>query len=611
MNFEAEVGRVLDIVANALYSDREVFLRELISNASDACEHHRYLTLTNKKLKNQSTEYAIKLFIDKHAKTLTITDNGIGMNRDDLITHLGTIARSGTAALVEKISKSKKSDAKTDMIGQFGVGFYASFMVANKVTVKTLKAGEKQAYLWSSDGHSGYTIEQTTCDDHGTTITLHLKEDAQEFLEEVRIDHIVTKYSDHIAIPIKMNGATLNKANALWQQPSKDVTQEQHKAFYTHITDTPGEPWMNIHWRAEGVIQYTSLLYIPSMKPFDLFDPRRQHSVKLYVKRVFITENCDGLVPPYLRFLKGVVDSQDLPLNVSREMLQNNPVVAKIRSGIVKKVLGTIEKMAEKDSEGYQKFLNNFGAVLKEGVYEDAKHRDQILKILRFKTTYSEAFTSLSDYVKRMKKDQKEIYYLTGENIDLMRASPHIEGYQAKGIEVLLLDESIDEFWLPAVQEYEGKKFQSVTRVKPDAAQSETSQEDKKSDQKDDDRVVGFIKETLGNSVRDVRFTDTLTNSPVRLVSADGDMDINMERLLRQHNQLDKTLTRILEVNEKHPVVQKLKNILETDQNKDLAQDTAWLLLDQARIMEGEGVLNSNEFARRLAHALEKGLVAA
>ncbi len=612
MNFEAEVGRLLDIVANALYSDREVFLRELISNASDACEHHRYLTLTDKKLKGQSTDYAITIAADKEAKTLTITDNGVGMNREDLITHLGTIARSGTAALVEQMSKkktSKKTQAKADMIGQFGVGFYASFMVADKVDVVTLKAGEKQAYHWSSDGKSGYTVEEAKRDSNGTTITLHLKEDATEFLEEVRIDHIVTKYSDHIAIPIKMDGAVLNKSNALWQQSSSSVSDEDHKNFYTHITDTPGEPWMTIHWRAEGVIEYAGLLYIPSMRPFDLYDPRRHHSVKLYVKRVFITENCDGLIPPYLRFLKGVIDSEDLPLNISREMLQNNPVVTKIRAGITKKVLGTIEKMAETDKTGYTDFLHNFGAVLKEGLYEDVTHREQIFKILRFKTTHGEEATSLADYIARMKSDQTEIFYLTGDNIEAMRVSPHLEGFKAKGLEVLLLDESIDEFWLPAVDGFDGKAFKSVTRVQADKPET-----DDKQDQKEDaqtDPLALFIKDTLGTSVRDVRFTDALTDSPVRLVSAEGDIDMNLERLLRQHNQLDKSFTRILEVNKDHAVVKKLQSVLDSGQDNDLAKDTAWLLLDQARIMEGESVLDSSAFARRLANALEKGLIAA
>lgn len=610
MNFEAEVGRLLDIVANALYSDREVFLRELISNASDACEHHRYLTLTNKKLKDQTTDYAIVITADKENKTLTISDNGVGMSRDDLVTHLGTIARSGTAALVEKISKSKKGDAKADMIGQFGVGFYASFMVADKVDVLSFKAGEKQAYLWSSDGKTGYTIAEAEKAKTGTDIILSLKEDALEFVEEMRIKHIVTKYSDHIAIPIQMGDETLNKANALWQQSSNSVSEEDYKSFYTHITDTPGEPWMNIHWRAEGMIEYAGLLYIPSMRPFDLYDPRRHHSVKLYVKRVFITENCEGLIPPYLRFVKGVVDSQDLPLNVSREMLQNNPVVRKISNGIVKKVLGTIEKIASEDETGYKDFLHNFGSVLKEGLYEDASHRDQIFKILRFKTTNGDEATSLADYVSRMKDDQNEIFYLTGENIDAMRVSPHLEGFKAKGIEVLLLDESIDEFWLPAVNSFEGKEFKSVTRV---AADKPTNDDDKKDEETktETDPVAKFIKDTLGTSVRDVRLTTALTNSPVRLVSADGDIDMNMERLLRQHNQLDKSFTRILEINGDHSVVKKLKSMLDSGQDNELAADTAWLLLDQARIMEGENVLDSQKFAQRLANALEKGLMSA
>ncbi len=631
IQFEAEVGRLLDIVANALYSDKEVFLRELISNASDACEHHRYKVLSDKSYKGQSTDYSVSIQANKENKTLTIIDNGIGMNEDDLKQNLGTIASSGTARLMEGLkskSKASKGGDVSDMIGQFGVGFYAAFMVSEKVDVLTQKANEDKAFLWSSDGRTGYTIEQAEREEgRGTTITLHLKDDQLEYLEAVRLEHIVKTYSNHIAVPVSLitegnETKALNDAEALWHKAKDKISQEEYEGFYKQALHGTDKPWMNLHWAVEGLLEYKVLLYIPSLRPFDLYDPRRQHHTKLYVKKVFITDNCEGLVPPYLRFLRGVVDSQDLPLNVSREMLQNNPMVRKIRSGIVKKVLGTIEKTADKDKTGYKDFIFNFGAVLKEGLYEDVEHRDQLFKVIQFDTTHdSENQSKLSDYVERMDDKQRAIYYMTGEQLENMRKSPYLEGFKDREIEVLLLHDSIDSFWLTQVHEFEGKPFKSVAQASDDLAEfdgkdtSKDKEQENEAEASNDDTNLGplidFISKTLTTSIREVRVSHRLSSSPVCLVMQDGDLDINMERLLRENQHLDKSFTRIMEINPNHSIIKGLQERLEKGEDTQTMKDIVWLLLDQARIVEGEGALNSADFAERLNRAIEQGFLAA
>src|SRR3984885_9206278 len=476
--FRAEVSRLLDIVVHSLHSEKEIFLRELISNASDACDKLRYEAITRPELTSDDADFKIKIEIDKKGRTLTISDNGIGMTRDELAENLGTIARSGTTAFLEQL-KDKKADI--NLIGQFGVGFYSAFMIAQEVEVISNKAGSKESWCWRSDGKGKFTIEEADKKSRGTDVIVYLKQGEDEFLEADRLKFIIGKYSDHIAIPIFIEGEEkpANRAAALWLRPKNEITPEQYKEFYHHAAHAFDDAALTIHWRAEGKIEYTGLLFVPGMKPFDLFDPKRQHGVKLYVKRVFITDHAEGLVPPYLRFLRGVVDSEDLPLNVSREMLQNNPMLAKIRQGVTRRVLGDLAKLGE-NAEAYGKFWDNFGAVIKEGLYEDADHREDLLKLLRCRSSAAEGLVSLADYKSRMKEGQEAIYYICGENAERLLANPHLEGFKARGVEVLLLTDQVDDFWPPAVGEYDGKPFRSVTRA--DAELDKIKSEEKKKD---------------------------------------------------------------------------------------------------------------------------------
>lgn len=613
-SFQAEVSRLLDIVAHSLYSDRRIFLRELISNASDACDRLRYEAITRPELAAADANFRVTLAVDKAARTLTLSDNGIGMNRDELVENLGTIARSGTAAFMKNLT----GDAKKDMalIGQFGVGFYSSFMVADRVTVTTRKAGETEAWRWESDGKGDYTITPATREARGTTIVLHLRSDADEFLDPANLRTIVRQYSDHIALPIVLLGdkeETLNRASALWMRPRNEVTKEQHKEFYAHVAHSFDEPWLTLHWRAEGKIEYTSLLYIPSAAPFDLYHPERRHGVKLYVKRVFITDRADDLLPRYLRFLRGVVDSEDLPLNVSREMLQHNPVLALIRAGVVKRVLSELEKKAKDDSADYAKFWENFGPVLKEGLYEDPEHRDTLLSLVRFRTTTRPGeWTSLADYVGRMKPGQETIFTIAGDDAKALATSPQLEGYTKRGIEVLLLTDPIDEFWVPSVGKFQNKPFKSVTRGAADLSKIPLPEGEAKTEDAaqpaDISALIALLRLSLQNEVKDVRASQRLTDSAVCLVADESDLDIHLERLLRQHKQLDGESKRILEINPDHALIKALAAEVPKPGSADRLGDLAKLLLDQARIAEGDKLPDPAGFARRLNAALIKAL---
>ncbi|HET6618968.1 MAG TPA: molecular chaperone HtpG [Dongiaceae bacterium] len=615
LGFQAEVSRLLDIVAHSLYSDRAVFLRELISNASDACDKLRYLSLTEPGLLSDDPEFRIAVAIDKEARTLTVSDNGIGMNREDLISHLGTIARSGSAQFVQAMEEGKSKDVS--LIGQFGVGFYAAFMVADEVTVVSRKAGEAQAWTWASDGKGEFEIGEAERADgnrgRGTDVVLHIKKDAEEFLDKARISAIITKYSDHIALPIRLvEGAKeekVNQAAALWTRSKSDITEEQYRDFYRHVAHAFDEPWGTLHFKAEGKIEYTGLVFIPGSKPFDLFHPDRKQSLKLYVKRVFITDHCEELLPSWLRFLKGLVDSEDLPLNISREMLQQNPVLAKIRQGVVKKVLEFLKKKAESEAESYAKFWENFGAVLKEGLYEEAEHKDALLRLARFRSTQGDTLVSLADYVGRMKEGQTAIYYLTGDSLEAAARSPQLEGYRAKGIEVLLLTDGVDEFWVPAIGEYEGKGFKSVTRggADLDAINGDSKAEEKKPEPAAAgiDKLIALMKLTLKDAVKDVRVSQRLTDSAVCLVADEGDMDMRLARLLQQHKRIDALMPRVMEINGSHPVIAALARALSSGKG-DAVADASWLLLDQARIQEGEVLNDPSSFAKRLGEVLSK-----
>ena len=614
LDFQAETTKLLHIVANSLYSDKEIFLRELISNASDACDRLRYAALTEAALMGDDAELRVNLSVDEKKRTLTVADNGIGMNREELIENLGTIARSGTSAFVDQLSGAD-DDANNDlsMIGQFGVGFYSSFVVADKVTVVSHKAGDEHAWEWQSDGQGEFSVAEGTREGRGTTITLHLKKDNKEFLESHRIRSIVKRYSDHIAIPVLLAGAgedgaddKLNEASALWARAKKDIDTEQYTEFYHHVAAAFDTPWSTLHVRAEGKIEYTMLLFIPSSRPFDLFHPDRQSRLKLYVKRVFITDDCEGLVPSYLRFLRGVVDCEDLPLNVSRELLQTSPVLTHIKKALTKRVLGELEKKAKKKPEEFAEFWANFGAVIKEGIYEDQDQRERLMKLARFTTTAGDgALSSLEDYVGRMKDKQSTIYYITGEDADTVAKSPQLEGYAARGIEVLLLSDPVDDFWVRSVTDFDGKPLKSVTQGGTDLDEVAPVADDKDkpeaAPEADTTTLIVLLKQELGEAVKDVRLTDRLAESPVCLVADESDIDIHLAKLLKAQGQGPGESTRILEINPRHDLIKSLAASAAQPGASDRLADAAHLLLDQARILEGEAVSDAPAFARRLA----------
>ena len=610
--FQAEVGKLLDIVAHSLYSHKEIFVRELISNASDACDRLRYAALTEPGLSDG--EFQITLSPDKKARTLSVSDNGIGMDHDDLVDMLGTIARSGTQAFVDELSGDAAKDQA--LIGQFGVGFYSAFMVADEVRVLTRKAGAEAAWLWSSDGKGSFAIEEAERDGPGTTVTVHLAKGEKEFTDPERVRHLVKTYSDHIPIPILLGDEAVNEAGALWTRDKKVITGDQYKEFYHHAGHAFDDPWMVLHNQIEGVLSYTNLLFIPSVRPFDLHQAERKQRVKLYIKRVFITEDCEDLMPAYLRFMRGIVDSEDLALNISREMLQNDPKLAKIGSGLVKRILGQLKKKAEKQPDDYAGFWANFGAVLKEGIYEDPVHRDRILALSRFATTGTDGLASLDDYVGRMAQGQDAIYYITGEDSGRLAGSPQLEGFRDRGVEVLLLTDPIDDFWISAVGEYQDKPFKSVTRG---GADLDTFAPEDKDDEKEDSKVkkkapaldglCAALKDALGDAVKEVRVSGRLTDSPSCLIADEGDMDMHLERMLRQHQQLggDASTPRVLEINPGHSLIKSLNALVGSAEDGALA-DSAHLLLDQARIAAGEPVPDPAAFSRRLTAVMESGL---
>ena len=616
-SFQAEVGKILDLVVNSLYSNKEIFLRELISNSSDACDRLRYAAITDPNLLKEDPDLFIKISINKKKRTVTISDNGIGMDHDDLVANLGTIARSGTAAFVEELTGDSAKDVA--LIGQFGVGFYSVFMVADQVTVVSAKAGEDTAWQWQSEGTGAFTVSPALRENRGTRIELHLRKGESEFLEPSRLRHIVTTYSDHIALPIKLDGTgieevqTINSAAALWTRSKKDVSEEQYKEFYHHVAHQFDEPWLTLHNKAEGRLEYTNLLFIPSSKPYDLFDPARKHGIKLYVKRVFITDDCQDLIPPWMRFIRGIIDSEDLPLNVSRETLQHNPVVAKIRTALIKRVLGELEKKASKSFDDFSAFWENFGAVLKEGIYEDATHRDRLVDLLHSHSTKDDKLVSLSDYVARMKEGQKEIYYISGESLDILRNSPQIEGLRSRGVEVLLFNDPVDEFWTSVVGEYQDTPLRSVTRGDIDLsgleAGSEDTKEKKSSGSRDDiASLIGVLKLALGEEISDVRESSRLKDSPVCMVAEEGAIDIHLERLLKQQNRLEEVSKRVLEINPDNELIQSLAARAKEKPSDAELISSAELLLDQARIIEGESVKDPAAFSRRMTEVMIKSL---
>jgi len=611
LKFSAEISKVLQLMIHSLYTNKAIFLRELISNASDACDKLRYEAITHPALLEGGGEFKINITIDKDKRQLTLSDNGIGMSREELIKNLGTIAKSGTQEFLSNITGDNKKDMP--LIGQFGVGFYSSYMVADKVTVISTRAGSDESWQWESEGTGEFTLSPAEKAPRGTSITLHLKKDDDEYLDKFRLRHIITTYSDHISFPIEItdeegNSEVVNTASALWMRPKSEVTPEQYKEFYHHVSHAPDEPWLTLHNKAEGKVEYTSLLFIPSAKPFDLFHPDRKRRVKLYVKRVFITEDNAELVPAYMRFLRGVVDSEDLPLNISRETLQHNPLMTKIRDSLVKRVLSELKKKGEADETSYTEFWKNFGPVLKEGLCEAVTPREQILEVCRFESTHGESYTSLDAYISRMKEGQQEIFYLTGERVESLRSSPQLEGFAKRGIEVLLLSDHVDDFWVNVVTNYKGKAFKSVTRADIDLSKVEgdakTKEAEKPADEANITELCARIKTILGDQVRDVRTTNKLTTSAVCLAVEEGAMDFRLERFLIEQKQLSASTAKILEINPEHPIIKSLAGKA-TD-----IEDVVYLLFDQARILEGQEITDLAGFTRRLQGFVEKSLAA-
>ncbi len=614
--FEADTSKILDIVIHSLYSNREIFLRELISNASDALDKRRFLASTNQSMQ-ASQELQIQIKSDKKAKILTISDNGVGMDSDDLVSSLGTIARSGTKSFIEQLESSKQNDEnKLSLIGQFGVGFYAAFMVAETVDVISRKVGSDKAYKWHSDGSTGYSLDDAERGEEGTDIILHLKKDAKEFLEEQRISYMVKKYSDHLSAPIYWQdgeaSTMLNSASAIWTRPKSEITEEQYNSFYQQASSAYDTPYLTMHNVTEGVTNFTSLLFIPSTRPMDLFNPERKSRLQLYINRVFITDECEELVPNWLRFVRGVVDTPDLDLNVSREMLQQVPAINKIKKTIIRRVLSELKKQAGKKQEEYQKFWLDFGLVIKEGLYEDQEFREKILELCRFYSCRKGDYISLAQYVTEMKEKQEEIYYLSAETVEQAEMSPHIEGFKARDIDVIVLSDPIDEFWLPLVPDFEGKKFKSASRgaLDLDKFESENS-EKKKPDPSKFDLLIARIKTNLGEKISDVRLSSTLTESPVCLVADEGGMDIQMERLMKAHNRDFQGAPRILEINPDHELVialNKLADAKSSSKESELVDDAAFLLFDQAQIIEGRMPADLTAFSKRMTRIMSFSL---
>jgi molecular chaperone HtpG len=624
--FEAEVGRVLDLVINSLYQHRDIFLRELISNASDACDRLRYASITEPALLADDPDLKIRIVPDRIKGVLTIADNGIGMSRDELVENLGTIARSGTQRFLDQLSGDSGKDVK--LIGQFGVGFYSAFMVADQVEVISRRAGEEHAWRWTSDGRQGFAIEELgEPAPRGTKVILHLREEAKEFLDEFRLRQIARSYSDHIAVPILLQGEAkpgdgkpkepeqLNQASALWTRPKAEITDEQYKEFYHHVAHALDDPWARLHVQAEGVLSYQALLFVPTTKPFDLYDPERRHGLKLYVRRVFITDELEGLMPRYLRFVKGVVDSEDLQLNVSRETLQHSPVLARIKGALVKRVLDELERRANAEDGEYGKFWESFGSVLKEGLYEDQEQRERLLELARFRSTATDDWVGLAEYVARMRPGQEAIFTISGEHLDALRSSPQLEAARAKGVEVLLLSDAIDEFWLPGVFGYKEKPFRSLTRGAADLSKIQAP-DDAKSEAAEGAAVAGaelatliaVLKTQLGERVKDVKPSERLTESAVCLVADEHGMDMRLERFLKQHHQLDELSRRILEINPRHELIRQMAARAGDEGQRGALGELAELLLDQARIVEGEPLPDPGAFSRRMSAFLARGL---
>ncbi len=615
--FQAEVKQLLQLMIHSLYSNKEIVLRELISNASDAADKLRFEALADGSLYENDAELKIQLAFDKVARTVTISDNGIGMNRDEVVSNIGTIAKSGTKEFFSALTGDQAKDA--NLIGQFGVGFYSAFIIADKVTLTTRRAGTIHGVKWESSGEGDYTLETVDKANRGTEVTLHLREAEEEFLNDWKLKTIIRKYSDHITLPIVMKKSewkdgeqvptdedeTVNRASALWARSKNDITEEEYQEFYKHVSHDFENPLSWSHSRVEGKQDYISLLYVPSKAPFDLYERDRRHGIKLYVKRVFIMEDADKLMPQYLRFVRGVIDSADLPLNVSREILQDSKDVDSIKAGSVKKVLGLLEDLAKDKPEDYAKFWAEFGRVLKEGPGEDFANKEKIAGLLRFASTHADNDTqnvSFDDYISRMKEGQEAIYYITADSFAAAQHSPHLEIFRKKGLEVLLMSDRVDEWLLGSLTEFGGKKLQSVAKGDLDLGKLEDESE-KEAQKKIEDEakdLIEKIKSCLGDSVKEVRVTHRLTDSPACLVAGAHDMSGNLERILKAAGQNTPDSKPVLEINPNHKLVQRLKT--ETDEAK--FNDFANVLFDQALLAEGGQLQDPASFVKRMNNLL-------
>ena len=608
LDFSAEVGRLLDLVVHALYSDREIFLRELVANAADATDRRRIESLTDGALAPPA-EAKIRILPDAAARTLTISDSGIGMSRAELIEHLGTIARSGTQAFAAALG-SKDAEERTALIGQFGVGFYSAFMVADRVEVVSRRAGVDHAFRWSSDGRGRFEVAPATREEAGSDVVLHLKPDASEFLDAWRIETVVRKWADHVTVPIVIlrdgKEVAANEGTALWRKPKGEVSDEQAAEFYRHLGHLFGSPWVRLHWKAEGALEFHAMLFLPEERPLQPTEEERASRVRLHVRRMFITDRAD-LLPPWLRFVEGVIDTEDLPLNVSREMLQSTPVLARIRKAVTNRVLTELKTRAANPDSGYLRFWENFGAVMKEALWDDHDHQDEVAAIARFRSSAVEGWTSLADYVGRMVAGQEAIYVLAGEDAARLRHAPVLEGFRARGVEVLLLDDAIDAFWPDRLTRFDGKPIRRAAQAGGDLAKLGAADQPPP-DGEDIAALTAALRTALGDAVSEVRTSPLLSDSAVMLAAAARGPDLHMQRLLRRSGRGGTLPAPVLEINPRHGLIRALAA---RAGDAEALAGPARLLLDLARLQEGDAPEDPARFAAAIAAYMEKGLAAA
>jgi molecular chaperone HtpG len=613
--FQAEVGKILNIVANSLYSDKEIFLREYISNASDACDKLRYEQIKDSKLIEKDEKFQIIVTTDNKKNLIEISDNGIGMNKEELISSLGTIAKSGTEEFIKKMESEKNKNI--EQIGKFGVGFYSGFMVAKKISVISKKPNSKESWKWESDGKGTFDITEADKKDRGTIVQVHLNDEEKDFSEKMRVENIIKKYSDHISHSVYINEINskenkeekINKGSALWTKDKKSIKEKDYNDFYSQSGANYDKPWKIIHNKIEGNINYTNLIFIPTEKPFDLLNADKKPNLKLYIKKVFITDNLENVLPKYFRFISGIIDSEDIALNVSREMLQNDPIVNKIKSHLTKKILSELKLELKKSKESYISFWENFGSILKEGIHEDFTNKESILDISLFYSSKSKKLISLQEYIDRKNDNQEEIFYISGENKENLVNSPQMETFIKNDVEVLLFLDPVDEFWLPNIQEYKKCKFKSVTKGNINL---KNIKEDSKKNEKNNntlDKLIAYMKSYYGEKVKNVKVSNRLTNSPVCFVADENEMDIHLENLLNKHKHLDKVTTKVLEINPDHEIIKYLAKLDFTkDKNKKITSDISEMLLNQARIIEGIPLEDSKAFCNNINKLLIKNI---